>query len=118
MSTDKTIRKAVEKCISLLPANLQDLPLALQISELERTIHQIDGISWLLIIDGRWHGAVGIWVQARMNELKGHLDDLKDNQCSQFNAQIDDLLDKAEEHYRVLDALLGGSPKECSHEAA
>lgn len=118
MSTDKSIKKAVEMCISLLPANLQDLPLAFQISDLERVIHQIDGISWLLVVDGRWQGNISIWVQARMNELQAHLDDLKNHQCRLLNEQVDELLRKADEHYQALDAMQGASPEECSHEAA
>lgn len=73
MSTDKTIKKAVEKCVSLLPANLQDMDLVFQISELQCARNQIDGISWLLVVDGRWNRPIGDWVKAQIDELDGRI---------------------------------------------
>lgn len=73
MSTDKTIKKAVEKCISLLPENLQNMELAFQISEIECARNQIDGISCLLVVEGRWSRPIGDWVKAQLDELDARI---------------------------------------------
>lgn len=100
MSTNKTIKTTVEKLISMLPADLQDKELARQIYELERVRNQIDGVSWLLVVDGRWNSPLGEWVKAQLDELDDRLHQLQ-------NAEIDAVLHKAE-------AAIQG----CSHEAA
>lgn len=100
MSTNRTIKEAVEKLISMLPADLQDKELARQIYELERVRNQIDGISWLLVVDGRWNSPIGEWVKAQLEELDARLHQL-------MNAKVDALL-------QTVEADLQG----CRHEAA
>ncbi len=102
MSTDKSIRKAVELIKSLLPANLQEMTPERQVQHLETARNQIDGISWLLIAEARWNGPIGEWVKAQLDELDARLHPLQD-------AKIDALLEKVES-----DLQLQG----CRHEAA
>lgn len=94
MSTDKTIKNAVEKIKGLLPANLQDMVPEKQIHYLEIARHQIDGISWLLVADGRWHKPIGAWVKAQLDELDAQLHQLQ-------GANIDALLTKVESELQV-----------------
>lgn len=69
MSTDRAIKIAVEKIKELLPADLQSMPAERQIQYLDVARHQIDGISWLLVTDGRWRKPIGEWVKAELDAI-------------------------------------------------
>jgi hypothetical protein len=76
MSTERAIKKAVEQIKNLLPANLEDMPAERQIQYLDVARHRIDGISWLLVAEGRLNTPIGKWVKAEVAALDQRMIDV------------------------------------------